>query len=669
MKSIYFGRGICGELSIAESMEWLVTNGIGGYASGTVANLLTRRYHGLLIAALQPPLGRTLLVSKLDDTVEYDGRIYPIYSNRWANVLVEPHGYRHIDRFHLDGTTPVWTFSFGGAQLEKSIWMQPGANTTYVFYRLRRATSPMSLTAKVMVNYRDFYGETHAGDWQMQVKRIPQGLRIAAFEDAMPFQVLSDRATVNQEHHWYRNFSLNMEPYQGAGVMEDHLNVGDFRVTLAPEETVTFVISTEASPNIDGASAFRERKSYEEELTANAPDLPARLVLAADQFVVKRREIGGSKGAETTTHDPDWSIIAGYHWLRDWGRDTLISLPGLLLATGRYQIASSILKSFSKYISDGMLPSRLPQGEAAPEYNAADVTLWYFEAVRAYYEETGDIELLKELYPILVDILDWHERGTRHNIHVDLEDGLLYAGELGVPLTWMDSKSGDWSITPRTGKPVEINALWYNALLSMVGFAEVLKKPSKRFQALAEKIYTGFSRFWNEKAGYCYDVLDTPSGDDSSLRPTQLLAVSLFHSPLNRDQQKLIVDICFRKLLTPLGLRSLSPDEPGYIGHYSGDYDYNGSAYHQGTVWGWLIGPFVSAHLKVYQDPRAAQTFLDPFFDHLTVRGIGSVSEIFDGDAPFAPRGCIAQAWSVAELLRVWREIDQKKTEPTPLAK
>ncbi len=651
MKSIYFGRGVCGELSTAESMEWLVTNGIGGYASGTVANLLTRRYHGLLVAALKPPLGRTLLVSKLDDTVEYDGRVYPIYSNRWANILVEPHGYRHIERFHLEGTTPVWTFSFGGALLQKSIWMQPGSNTTYVYYRLRRATSPLTLIVRAMANYRDFYGETHAGDWQMQIRRIPQGLRVSAFEDAVPYLVLSDRAQVNQEHHWYRNFSLNMEPHRDSPVMEDHLNIGEFRVTLLPDETVTFIISAETSPNLDGASALKERQAYEEKLTALAPDMPPRLVLAADQFIVKRSEPDGTEG---------WSIIAGYHWLRDWGRDSLISLPGLLLATHRYVEARSILKIFSQFVSQGMLPSHLPQGDGLPEYKAADVTLWYFDAIRAYYKETGDKDLLAELFPILAEIIDWHQKGTRFHIQVDPLDGLLYAGEPGIPLTWMDSKAGDWGITPRTGKPVEINALWYNALLSMVEFATVLDLPFDRFQALAKRVSTGFSRFWNEELGYCFDVLDTPTGDDPALRPTQLLAISLPDSPLTREQQKSIVDICFRKLLTPLGLRSLSQDEPGYIGNYSGDDQQNDSSYHQGTVWGWLIGPFVSAHLRVYQDPQAARLLLEPFLDHLSVRGIGSISEIFDGDPPFTPRGCIAQAWSVAELLRVWQEIDRK---------
>jgi predicted glycogen debranching enzyme len=655
MRSIFFSRGICGELSTSESMEWLVTNGIGGYASGTVANLLTRRYHGLLIAALKPPLGRILMVSKLDDMVEYDGRIYPIYSNRWANILVEPHGYRHIERFQLEGAIPTWTFTFGGAHLDKRIWMQPGENTTYVSYHLRRALFPMTLSARAMVNYRDIHAETHAGDWQMQVRRVAQGLKVGPFESALPFYILSERATVVQEHHWYRNFSLNMEPYRGAVAMEDHLNVGDFRVTLEPGETVTFVISTEATPNLDGQSALAQRKAYEESLVAHAPEMPIRLVLAADQFVVKRIEPGAPEG---------WSIIAGYHWLRDWGRDTLISLPGLLLATGRYAEARSILKTFAQYVDQGMLPNHLPEAGGVLEYKTADVTLWYFEAIRAYFRETGDLELLRELYPVLVEMIDWHEVGTRYQIHVDAEDGLLYAGEPGIPMTWMDAKIGDWGITPRTGKPVEVNALWYNALYSMIEFSQAINEPYARYQAMADKAGTGFSRFWNEKLGYCYDVLDTPAGgDDPALRPTQLIAVSLHYSPLSAERQKAVVDISLRKLLTPVGLRSLSPDEPGYIGRYNGDHAMDDSAYHQGTVWGWLIGPFVSAHLRVYRDSQLALSFLEPLFEHLSVRGLGSVSDIFDGDAPHTPRGCVAQAWSVAEILRVWREIHTLEKE------
>lgn len=655
MKHIYYGRGICNELSSAESLEWLVTNGIGGYASGTVANVLTRRYHGLLIAALKPPYERTLLVSKLDETIECDGRVYPIYSNRWANILVEPNGYRHIENFQLEGKIPVWTFSFGAVKLQKRIWMQPGANTTYIQYRLLDSPSHIHLRINAMVNYRNFHGETHAGDWQMQVRRISHGLKISASEEAVPFYILCSRARVKQEHHWYRNYSLSMEPHNDLPMMEDHLNIGDFSMHLAPGESVTMVLSTEKSPNLDGTTALAERKSYEEKLLSHAPQLPASLVLAADQFIVRR-----VKSAETNP----WSIIAGYHWLQNWGRDSLISLPGLLLSTGRYEEAKSVILSYARRTNNGLLPNTFNYSTQQPEYEAADVALWFFEALRAYYAVTKDIALLEKIYPTLEKIIHSHESGANIHIKMDPQDGLIYAGQTGMSLTWMNSKSASGGITPRAGKPVEINALWYNALCSMADFARALNLSPDHFEKLAEKTRSGFERFWNDHLEYCYDVLDTPGGDDLSLRPNQILAVSLFHSPLNNDQQKSIVDICLRKLLTPYGLRSLSPDEAGYVGYYNDDNKSHASTYHQGKVWAWLIGPFISAHLRVYGDIQKAKEFLEPFFDHLHARGIGTISDIFDGEAPYTSRGCIAQAWSVGEVLRVCKEIDDLQYIP-----
>ncbi|MBI3165473.1 MAG: amylo-alpha-1,6-glucosidase [Chloroflexi bacterium] len=648
MTTISFGRNICNDLSIAETKEWLVTNGIGGYASGTVANLLTRRYHGLLVAALKPPLGRTLLAAKLDEMVAYQKNHIPLFANRWAAGAMDPHGYCNIERFYLEGAVPVWVFAFADALLEKRIWMQPGANTTYVSYRLIRATSPFELNVKALVNYRDFHGETQSGDWRMDVRKVAHGLSIHAFEQAVPFYIFSDRAKAEIVNKWYRGFSLKIEQYRGFTGLDDHLNAGEFSVSLTAGETVTFILSTDASPNLDGTSAYAEHQTYENGLIARITDLPPQLVLAADQFIVKR----------AAPDQPDGrSIIAGYPWFGDWGRDTMISLPSLTLATGRANEACEILRTFAKFVDQGMLPNRFPDEGEAPEYNTVDATLWYFEAIRAYYQETGDNELLKELFPVLKEIIDWHERGTRYQIHVDPADGLLYAGEDGVQLTWMDAKLGDWVVTPRIGKPVEINALWYNALRSMAEFARVLDQTPSHYDDLAERARISFSRFWDENTGYCYDVLDSPQGDDLALRPNQLLAVSLRYCPLNAGQQKSVVDVCARRLLTSHGLRSLAPEEPGYIGHYGGSPHERDGAYHQGTVWSWLIGPFVSAHLRVYKDPRVARSFLEPFFDQLSEHGVGTISEIFDGDAPFSPRGCIAQAWSVAELLRVWREI------------
>ncbi|MEW6683374.1 MAG: amylo-alpha-1,6-glucosidase [Nitrospirota bacterium] len=653
---IGFARDICGELASVEAREWLVTNGIGGYASGAVAGLLTRRYHGLLVAALNPPLGRTLVVAKLDETAEYDGRRYPLFANRWADGTIDPHGYRHIERFFLDGLVPVWRFAVGDAVLEKRIWMQQGANTTYVRYELRRATKPMTLTVQALVNYRDYHGTTHGNGWQMRVEPVTQGIGVTAFHGAAPVYLLSDRADAAPTHEWYVGFDLAIERARGLDHREDHLHVATFQVTLEPEQAVTFVASVDEKPDLDGRAALESRRAHEQQLIrrwektraprANGPPAwVSHLVLAADQFVVDRPLADGSEGH---------TIIAGYHWFGDWGRDTMISLPGLTLSTGRPDVAFSILSTFARYVDRGMLPNRFPDAGETPEYNTVDATLWYVDAVRAYYDATGDADGLRRLFPVLQEILVWHVRGTRYRIGMDARDGLLYAGEPGVQLTWMDAKVGDWVVTPRIGKPIEINALWYNALCSMAEFARRLGKPVEEYEAMAARVQSGFARFWNEAAGYCYDVIDGPEGDDLALRPNQLLAVSLPQSPLRPAQQRAVVDACARNLLTSHGLRSLASDHPQYQGRYGGDPRSRDGAYHQGTVWGWLIGPFVLAHLRVYRDPTRAREFLEPIAAHLLAHGVGSMSEIFDGDAPFTPRGCIAQAWTVAEVLRAW---------------
>jgi predicted glycogen debranching enzyme len=369
------------------------------------------------------------------------------------------------------------------------------------------------------------------------------------------------------------------------------------------------------------------------------------LVLAADQFIVDR---------SVPEHPHGKTIIAGYHWFSDWGRDTMISLPGLTLATERPEIARSILRTFATYVDQGMLPNRFPDAGETPEYNTVDATLWYFEAVRAYYSATEDDDLLHELFGVLADIIDWHCRGTRYNIHLDSTDGLLYAGETGVQLTWMDAKVGDWVVTPRIGKPIEINALWYNALRTMANFARHIGKPHQEYEAIADRTQVRFSRFWNQQTGYCYDVLDGPDGDDPSLRPNQIFAVSLPSSPLTPTATTRVVDACGRMLLTSHGLRSLAPEHTQYQGNYGGNQYQRDGAYHQGTVWGWLLGPFVLAHMRVYKNPAIARQFLEPMANHLTAHGVGNLSEIFDGNAPMTPRGCIAQAWTVAEVLRAW---------------
>jgi predicted glycogen debranching enzyme len=654
--AVDFGREITSDLAAAEPREWLVANGLGGFASGTVAGSLTRRYHGLLIAALEPPRRRTLLVAKLDETAEYDGELFSLSTNRWRSGVVDPQGYRHIKRFRLEGTTPVWTFACAAARVQKRIWMQPGANTTYIQYTYLHGSRALLLTLKALVNYRDYHSLARAEDRRLDVQPVEHGLRIVGGADGTPFYLLSATARTEPTHEWWYNFDLAAERRRGFGNSEDHLHAGTFSAQLAPGDSLTLVASTDPTPILDGQAAWKARRAYERQLldcwarafprgASQAPAWLRQLVLAADQFIVRRPREGGADA---------YSVIAGYPWFGEWGRDAMISLPGLMLATGRAQIACNVLRTWARSVDCGMLPNGLSERDGVPDYNSADATLWFFEALRRYHATTKDHKLLRELFPLLAEIIAWHRCGTRHGIHVDPADGLLYAGEPGVSLTWMDAKADDWAVTPRLGKPVEVNALWYNALRTMARFARTLHKPTATYDALARQARAGFQRFWNEATGYCFDVIDGPEGNDASLRPNQIFAVALPETPLTRDQQRAVVDVCARRLLTPFGLRSLAPDHPDYRGHYQGGPCERDAAYHQGTIWGWLLGPFVTAHLRVYKDPKRARSFLESFAQHLQIHGLGTASEIFDGDPPFTPQGCIAQAWTVAEILRAW---------------
>jgi predicted glycogen debranching enzyme len=550
--------------------------------------------------------------------------------------------------------------------------MEQGANTTYVTYRLVRGCRPLQIEIKALVNYRDYHASAPDGSWQMNVGKTESGVSVVAFDGATPFFVQSSGASTEIAHDWYHNFDLAAERYRGLDDFEDHLHAATFRATLSTGETLTIVASTDATANLDGKEAFQLQRKYESSLLGrfddtnrtvsnDAPIWIRQLALAADQFVASR----------PLSEEPNGkTLIAGYHWFGDWGRDTMISLPGITLTTGRPEIAAHVLRTFGRFVDGGMLPNVFPDAGEKPEYNTVDAALWYFEAVRQYVLATNDLESLRELYPVLVDIVDAHLRGTRYQIHADPDDGLLYAGEAGVQLTWMDAKVGDWVVTPRIGKPVEINALWLNAVMTMTEFARLLGRPTAGHACLVKRARKGFSRFWNEATQCCFDVLDGPGGNDASIRPNQIFAVSLPESALSAEQQRAVVDSCGRHLLTSFGLRSLSPDDPQYLGHYGGSPLERDGAYHRGTVWAWLLGPFALAHLRVYNDPAQAAGFFEPIANHLKVHGLGSISEIFDGNAPYTPRGCIAQAWSVAEVLRAWMAIAQaRKTRTSSFAK
>lgn len=658
-------REICNDLAVAEQREWLVTNGIGGFASGTVSGNLTRRYHGLLIAALNPPVGRTQLVAKVEEVSDYAGSTYSLATNRWSSGATEPRGYMHIQNFRLQGTVPVWQFALGDALLEKRIWMRQGENTTYVQYRVLRGTEGVRLRVAILVNYRDYHSSTHAGNWQMNIAPVARGIQVRAFDGAVPFRLLSVSGDWEAHHEWHRDCFLPQERYRGLDDHEDHLHAATVTIPVAQGESATLVFTADAERNIDldgeraletqqlhNSNVFSAWEDNTKKAAGLAPPWIHQLVLAADQFIVKR----------SLPEDPEGrSIIAGYPWFGDWGRDTMIALPGLTLATGRPEIAKQIVLSFSHYIDRGMLPNNFPDAGGRPDYNTVDAAFWCVDAIRQYYEATQDRQTLIALFPTMLQIIDAHLKGTRYGIHVDESDGLLCAGEPGVQLTWMDARVDGCEVTPRTGKPIEINALWYNALQTLAGLAPIAGRAAEPFAKMAKVAGKSFLKFWNASAGYCYDVIDSPAvGADATLRPNQIFAVSLPKSPLTTGQQKLVVDICAQRLLTPHGLRSLDPQHPAYQGRYGGGPAQRDGAYHQGTAWGWLLGPFALAHFRVYGDPNLALSFLEPLGKQIHAHGLGTLSELADGDAPFTPKGCIAQAWTVAEVLRVWHLLESR---------
>ncbi len=665
---IELGRSEVDGFERAAEREWLLTNGLGGFAAGTVAGACTRRYHGLLVAALQPPAQRTVLVAKVETVAQYGGRSYGLTANEYGDGTIDPRGFEHLDAFRLEGSLPVWEYTLGDALLEQRIVMVHGENTTAVRFTLLRGSLPLTLDLNPLCTYRDFHSHGRGADWMPRSTVVESGCEVTAFDGARPYRLLLDRGTFAPAPAWYWNFRHRAERARGLDDSEDLFSPGRFSVELAPGETVTLWLTTERVAPIGGALANASERRRQEQLLAAAaldgPDWTKQLVLAADQFVVRR----SAQRADDRHAAAGHTVIAGYPWFGDWGRDTMIALPGLTLATGRPEIAASVLRTFGAFVSEGMLPNRFPDAGETPEYNTVDATLWYFVAIDQYLAATGDRQLVAELYPVLLDIVEWHRRGTRFGIRAD-SDGLLFAGEPGVQLTWMDAKVGDWVVTPRIGKPVEINALWYRALVVMQSFAALLgdELAERRFATFAAATLHSFRRrFWLPDRGYLADVVDGPSGEldrqgrrvDASLRPNQIFAVSLDKNLLEHEQARAVVDVCAQQLWTPLGLRSLAPGESQYRGAYGGGPRERDGAYHQGTVWGWLLGPFALAHYHVYGDAAAARGWLRGVAAHLKQACVGTVSEIFDGDAPHRPEGCFAQAWSVAEVLRAWVEIE-----------
>ena len=656
-------RSDCVSLAASFDREWLVTNGLGGFACGTIALANTRRYHGLLIASLSPPVERVVMVAKADATVRYRGLTFQLGCNEFKDGTVAPRGFELLIAFRCEDGVPVWTYGLADAVLEQRIWMADGRNTTYLTFTLRSGGDKAEIEVVPLCTYRDYHSHAH-GEHAPEVSLEERGCRITALPQARAYRLLIDRGEFEAAPDWYWGFHHRAEQARGLDADEDLFRPGVFRAKLNPAQSVAVIVTAETRAPEAAAVAFRRdqerRRTLLKSAAAAAAPWMRELTLAADQFIVKRADPDGQLSGTT--------VIAGYPWFGDWGRDTMIALPGLALATGRSADAGAILRTFAAHVSQGMLPNRFPDAGSAPEYNTVDATLWYFHALAAYLAQTADQKLLRDLYPTLSEIIDWHRRGTRFSIHMDPDDGLLYAGESGVQLTWMDAKVGDWVVTPRTGKAVEINALWHYALTHMAGWARSLgdRRAAANHEQAAERVAGTFSdSFWFEEGGYLYDVIDTPDGIpdvrgrrvDPSLRPNQIFAVSLGTDLLDARRSRAVVDACARELLTPVGLRSLAVRDPRYVGRYCGGPADRDAAYHQGTVWSWLLGPFALAHYRVYGDAEHASTLLEALGPHVDEACVGTVSEIHDGNAPHTPRGCFAQAWSVSETLRAFHHL------------
>jgi predicted glycogen debranching enzyme len=661
--ALELGRETCGDYGIAAAREWLVTNGLGGYASGTVAGSATRRYHGLLVAALRPPVARTVALVKLDAVATCHGRRHALATNEYVDGTVHPCGHELLESFRLEGTTPVWTYAFADARLEVRVYMAHGRNTTYVRYTLVHASAPVELEIEPLCTWRDYHWHRHGVEGLGSVA-VDGGCEVRA--DGGAFRVLADGAAhFEPGADWHWGVLHAVERARGLDDREDLFRPGRFRARLAAGESVAIVATTEPGAPEGAGVALHAVERRERGLLARVPKAwPAalrQLALAADQFVVAR----GSGGC---------TVIAGYPWFTDWGRDTMIALPGLALATGRPDVARDVLLTFAAHVDQGLLPNRFPDGDDPPEYNTVDATLWYFQAVAAYLQVERAPAFAARLYPVLADIVAWHDRGTRYGIAVDPADGLLRAGEPGVQLTWMDARVGDRVITPRTGKAVEINALWHGALAVLGDLAALLGHDADAagWRRRAARVAAAFGeRFWCESRGHLYDVIDAPDAvADATLRPNQLLACALRHELLDRTRTRAVVDACARELLTTFGLRTLPPGDPAYVGRYGGGPAARDAAYHQGTAWTWLLGAFVRAHLRAYGDADAARRVVTAALQHLQAGCVGQYAEIFDADPPHRPTGCFAQAWSVAELLTAWTAIEAhaRDAHPVPTA-
>ena len=643
--NIFIKKKICRDLDQAMGREWLETNGMGGFACSTIIGMNTRRYHGLLIPAQNESHGRFVALSKFEETLIAPGiGTFELSSNCYFGDI-HPHGYSHLEHVRLD-PFPIFTYCVGDLCFEKQIFMVYGQNTTVVAYG--PFDRPVMLTLRPLVAFRDYHHLTRQN--HLLNGDVDIGDDLMSFQPYFEFPPLyiAHNGEFQSRGDWYYNFEYAVEAYRGLDNREDLYCPGEFTFDLETGESAHLLVSLERG-TCDQVNALRQAEIDRRNKIVQTVPKCTGLSLSADAFLVKRS-------------DARATIIAGYPWFTDWGRDTMIALPGLALVTGRFDEARDILAAYARFCDKGMIPNRFPDCGDIPEYNSVDATLWYVYAVDRFLAYTDDYTFVREtLWPVLQEIIHYFVRGTRYNIHLDC-DGLLYAGEPGVQLTWMDAKVENWVVTPRQGKPVEVNALWYNALCVMRDLADRYGEPnlSAEYAGLAEKIAARFAdAFWNPGAGCLYDCLiDTVP--DAAIRPNQIFALSLPHRMLDAGRERSILDVVERELLTPYGLRSLSPSDAAYRGTYGGDPYSRDSAYHQGTVWAWLMGPFITSWVRIHRKEADVHTnarhMLCPLLRQVEESGLGHISEIFDGDPPHASRGCFAQAWSTAEVLRAFVE-------------
>jgi predicted glycogen debranching enzyme len=658
------------EQRIRELLEtqWLVTNGLGGFSSATISGMVNWRYHGILIAALPAPLGRTSMLSHVAECIRFpDGSLVQFGGDEPSFPQEKPASSNFLLQFRLENQLPFWTYNVNGVLIEKRLLMLYLQNTVHLTYIILDGPSSVQLELRPSMHFRPFEAAVNApftnsyeirgrnSQYEIHSDQAFPPLRLHIHGDHSRF--IYDGGSTREifyEHDALRG-------YESRGLL---WSPGYFSINLQAEKSATLIASTEdwhTATALDPESAciteVERRKRLLRICDPKAQSAPAaELVLAADQFIITPAGRIKDAARARAAGDELRSVIAGYHWFTDWGRDTMIGLEGLTLTTGRFQEAAWILRTFAHYERDGLIPNMFPEGQNEGLYHTADATLWFFHALHRYLEITEDYETLKSLLPTLERIIKAHLQGTHFGIGVDSKDGLLRQGQEGYQLTWMDAKVGDWVVTPRRGKAVEINALWYNSLRLMETWLRRMESGTlaEQVRLHADKVYRSFNeRFWNPVANCLFDIVDGERGNDSALRPNQVLSISLTHPVLEKDRWEPVMNVVRRELLTPVGLRSLAAGQPDFKSKYFGDLRSRDAAYHQGTVWAWLIGPFIDAWLRVYpQEREVAQKFLEGFVPHLNEGCVGSINEIFDAESPFLPRGCIAQAWSVAEVLR-----------------